>query len=95
MCDLSSPQIGADETVIVGFVGVERLTANLFCGPAESGGAGGGSPDPRFVDPCGADFHLWSGSPAIAAGFAEAAPADDADRLLRDAPPDLGAYEHR
>ncbi|MDQ0305547.1 RNA polymerase sigma factor (sigma-70 family) [Kitasatospora herbaricolor] len=73
-----------------------RLTANLFCGAAESGGAGGGgAPDPRFVDPGGADFRLSSGSPAIDAGFAEAAPADDADRLPRDAPPDLGAYEHR
>jgi parallel beta-helix repeat protein len=73
-----------------------RLTANLFCGPAESSGAGsGGAPDPRFVDPGGADFHLSPGSPAIDAGSAEAAPVGDADRLPRDVRPDLGAYEHR
>jgi len=52
--------------------------------------------DPRFVGPAwGAvgDYHLLVGSPAIDAGLAAGAPLDDLDGRLRDANPDIGAYE--
>ncbi|TAK37318.1 MAG: hypothetical protein EPO30_10860 [Lysobacteraceae bacterium] len=39
------------------------------------------------------DAHLQSGSPAINAGTTGGAPADDFDARLRDAQPDIGAYE--
>jgi hypothetical protein len=39
--------------------------------------------------------HLITGSPAIDAGIAAGAPADDLDGRARDAHPDLGAYEYR
>ena len=41
------------------------------------------------------DAHLQPGSPAIDAGFPEAAPRTDFDGLPRDARPDMGAYEWR
>jgi hypothetical protein len=39
------------------------------------------------------DLHLQGSSPAVDAGTAAGAPADDAEGQLRDARPDLGAYE--
>ena len=39
------------------------------------------------------DLHLQASSPAVGAGSAEGAPADDAEGRPRDAQPDLGAYE--
>ena len=54
-------------------------------------------PDPQFVAPGGgpdADFRLAAGSPAIGAGRAANAPADDLLGMLRDAQPDVGAYEY-
>jgi hypothetical protein len=41
----------------------------------------------------GFDAHLRPGSPAIDAGTAAGAPAEDLERRPRDARPDLGAYE--
>ncbi len=49
--------------------------------------------DPLFQDASAKDFHLSSGSPAINAGRAGELPLEDLDGLLRDAYPDLGAYE--
>jgi len=39
------------------------------------------------------DAHLTSSSPAINAGNASGAPADDFDGHPRDSQPDMGAYE--
>ncbi len=39
------------------------------------------------------DAHLQPNSPAVNAGTTEGAPADDFDGQLRDAQPDIGAYE--
>jgi len=53
--------------------------------------------DPLFVSPAwggDGDYHLQEGSPAIDAGTAEGAPADDLEGHPRDAAPDIGAYEH-
>lgn len=41
----------------------------------------------------GADLHLQGSSPALDAGSAAEAPTDDVEGRLRDAHPDLGAYE--
>ncbi|MGB9723962.1 MAG: choice-of-anchor Q domain-containing protein [Chloroflexia bacterium] len=51
--------------------------------------------DPRLVNETLAalDAHLQSGSPAIDAGSAADAPADDFTGRPRDARPDIGAYE--
>ena len=56
---------------------------------------------PRFVNPSGGDFHLWADSPAIDAGSAVDAPADDFDGRARPRDGDddgvvaydIGAYE--
>ena len=47
-----------------------------------------------FVDEATGDYHLAAGSPAINAGTAIGAPSDDLDGALRDAQPDIGAYEY-
>jgi hypothetical protein len=39
--------------------------------------------------------HLVTGSPTINAGTSSGAPLDDSDGRLRDALPDIGAYEWR
>jgi hypothetical protein len=39
------------------------------------------------------DFRLQDGSPAIDAGTPDGAPAEDIEGTLRDASPDMGAYE--
>ncbi len=52
--------------------------------------------DPRFVHPAwgaAGDYHLQAGSPAIDAGTSTDAPTVDLENRLRDAHPDLGAYE--
>lgn len=53
--------------------------------------------DPRFVRVAwGAvgDYHLQAGSPAINAGNATGAPHEDLEGRVRDAQPDIGAYEY-
>jgi len=53
--------------------------------------------DPRFVAPAwgtAGNCDLQAGSPAINAGTAEGAPADDLAGRVRDARPDIGAYEY-
>jgi hypothetical protein len=39
------------------------------------------------------DFRLQDDSPAIDAGTPDGAPAEDIEGTLRDASPDMGAYE--
>ncbi|MCB2186098.1 MAG: right-handed parallel beta-helix repeat-containing protein [Deltaproteobacteria bacterium] len=61
-------------------------------------GAGNLYGEPSFVSPAwGAwgDYHLSPGSPAMDRGDPTVAPARDLDHQLRDAAPDLGAYEYR
>jgi hypothetical protein len=50
------------------------------------------SADPLFVS--ASDLHLGTGSMCIDAGTATGAPARDYTGKLRDAKPDIGAYEH-
>lgn len=53
--------------------------------------------DPQFVAPGDgpdADFRLKTGSPAIGAALGADAPAGDMLGMLRDAQPDLGAFEY-
>ena len=49
--------------------------------------------DPLFVDVANGDYHLQEDSPCIDAGSATGAPAIDIEGTLRDATPDIGAYE--
>jgi hypothetical protein len=50
--------------------------------------------DPVFVSGWpDVDLHLRAGSPAVDAGSADVAPADDAEGRPRDGAPDIGAYE--
>ncbi|MEA3308043.1 MAG: right-handed parallel beta-helix repeat-containing protein [Chloroflexota bacterium] len=56
-------------------------------------GIGSISEDPLFVDVANGDFHLQADSPCIDAGTSVGAPATDIEGTLRDAIPDIGAYE--
>ncbi len=49
--------------------------------------------DPLWLDPGAGDYHLRAGSPAIDHGSATSAPALDFDGWVRDALPDIGAFE--
>ena len=70
-------------------------TVSISYSDIQGGYAGTGNldEDPLLVDPVGQDYHLRLGSPCIDAGNPTGAPADDLDGLLRDAAPDMGAYE--
>lgn len=60
--------------------------------------AGSITADPQFVRYTGAldgDYHLQKGSPAIAVGASEFAPATDFESNKRRQTPDIGAYESR
>ncbi len=50
--------------------------------------------DMDFVDSGADDYHLQNTSPAVDAGTATDAPADDLDKQSRDASPDVGCYEY-
>jgi hypothetical protein len=52
------------------------------------------STDPMFLNPGGNDYHLSSLSPCIDAGTAAGAPLTDLDGNMRNAIPDMGAYEN-
>jgi|GEM_PF-1970615 len=52
------------------------------------------STDPMFLNPGGNDYHLSSLSPCIDAGTAAGAPLTDLDGNMRNAVPDMGAYEN-
>jgi hypothetical protein len=57
-------------------------------------GQGDVTADPLFVSGWPeVDPHLQAGSLAVNAGSTDAAPSDDAEGRLRDATPDIGAYE--
>jgi hypothetical protein len=57
-------------------------------------GQGNITSEPLFVsDWPEVDLHLRAGSPAVNAGSAEGAPADDIEGHPRDATPDVGVYE--
>jgi hypothetical protein len=67
---------------------------SLISGPGWAGSNGNINTDPEFLNETGGDYHLTAGSPAIDAGTTTGAPADDLDGALRDATPDIGAYEY-
>jgi hypothetical protein len=69
------------------------VTNSLISGPGWAGTNGNITGDPGFVDEAGGDYHLAAGTPAINAGTTIGAPADDFDGALRDAQPDIGAFE--
>ena len=50
--------------------------------------------NPVFLNPAGNDYHLSSLSPCIDAGTTTNAPAVDLDGNIRNAIPDIGAYEN-
>ena len=56
-------------------------------------GTGNKNEDPRFMDAAINDYHLQAISPAVDAGTIDGATAIDLDGNLRDAYPDMGAYE--
>ncbi|MGZ4371764.1 MAG: InlB B-repeat-containing protein [Gaiellaceae bacterium] len=66
---------------------------SFISGPLWAGSNGNINGDPLFVDEPGGDYHLTAGSPLIDAGTTIGAPADDLDGGLRDATPDIGAFE--
>jgi hypothetical protein len=82
-----------------GFDFPENCTADGLCivtySDIEGGWPGEGNiaDDPAFVDPENGDFHLHTDSPCIDAGTLDGAPERDLDGKLRDAEPDMGAYE--
>lgn len=52
------------------------------------------STDPMFLNPGGNNYHLSSLSPCIDAGTITGAPTTDLDGNMRNAIPDIGAYEN-
>jgi len=56
-------------------------------------GEGAISEDPLFVDAANGDYDLSADSPCINSGTSESAPEYDIAGTLRDAFPDMGAYE--
>jgi len=56
-------------------------------------GAGNIDSDPLFVDPTDGDYHIAVESPCVDAGSPAYATLVDLDGLLRDAIPDMGAFE--
>jgi len=62
-------------------------------GPFGFGGHMNFTSDPLFVDPANGDYHLLAGSPCIDAPSAATGVLLDLDGNVRDANPDIGAYE--
>jgi hypothetical protein len=62
-------------------------------GAGDTAGLGNISEDPLFVNAVGGDYHLQIGSSCRNAGIKDGAPLDDIVGTLRDACPDMGAYE--
>jgi len=56
-------------------------------------GTGNLDADPLFVDTTNGDYHLGVGSPCVDKGTLVGAPTHDIEGTLRDAAPDMGAYE--
>ena len=86
----------------IGITGTARAARAAGCAVAAVGtwaaatGQGQGvlTADPLFVSEWPeVDLRLQAGSPAVDAGSAAIAPADDAEGRTRDTAPDIGAYE--
>lgn len=67
---------------------------SLISGPDWAGSNGNLNGNPLFVDEPNGDYHLTAPSPAVNAGTTIGAPLDDFDGALRDAQPDMGAFEY-
>jgi len=72
-----------------------NITVNNQSGGEHNLEIGAADVDVYFVDWAALDLHLADSSPAIDAGSADGAPADDVEGNPRDATPDVGAYEYR
>ncbi len=71
---------------------------NYTCGNISSLGEGNICGNPLFIQTAWGEqgnYHLLQGSPAIDAGSNLGVPSIDLDGFLRDAHPDIGAYEYR
>jgi parallel beta-helix repeat protein len=88
-------QMSADPTILPQLVVDHNLTDGDRDPDYEFHGTGDlVDVSPHFIDPAGGDFHLQASSPAIDSGSPLGAPAVDFFGRLRDASPDIGAYEY-
>jgi hypothetical protein len=74
-------------------VGSPSYCAYGGAGDPPASGPGDIFSDPSFVDPAGGDYHLRANSPCIGAGSPVGAPRSDSEGMVRDARPEMGAYE--
>jgi predicted outer membrane repeat protein len=80
---------GGDDYVCAG----DCTLAYSDVGVGDTAGPGNISEDPLFLNAAGGDYRLQTGSPCRNTGTTDGAPLDDITGHLRDAWPDMGAYE--
>jgi len=73
--------------------GTCEVISEYTCNDMSWVGLGNIADDPAFTDSEGGDFHLLNSSSCIDAASSIYSPITDLDGILRDANPDMGAYE--